>query len=278
MCAIFGLGLLRDHIIRNNEMVRSFIRTMFTENEARGHTASGIAYISTNEFKIIKTNVRGSEFINLPEYDTTEEKYMDLSVMSNRIRDGLEPNPPLAVIGHCRLKTKGTELRNINNHPIVRNSIVGVHNGCINNDDELFEQYDKAFSRKGRVDSEIIFALIEHFAGENTPIHRAIQKMSVTVSGSFACAMSHRMQPHVIWLFRRNNPCDVVLFKDVGLVVWSTSGNYIVNAAKQWPALGKGEIIKLEADSGLGIDLYRNKMHHFDVARYHYGNKTNSAE
>ena len=72
----------------------------------------------------------------------------------------------LSIVGHCRQKTKGTERNNANNHPIVRDLIVGVHNGMIHNDDITFNNYKDAIKRNGEVDSEIIFALIEYFSQE----------------------------------------------------------------------------------------------------------------
>lgn len=273
MCAIFGLGFLKGHKINSNNMARNLVRTMFLENEVCGRTASGIAYVSADNIKVVKTNVKATEFIDLPEYDSTETTCMDVSTVSkDRLKNGLVNSPPISIIGHCRLKTKGTELDNKNNHPIVRDSVVGVHNGCVHNDDVLFERYSESFSRNGEVDSEIIFALIEHFVRKGYSIHESIQEMSLVTSGSFACAMAHRMHPHVVWIFRRRNPCTVILFKDVGLLMWSTSETFIKNAIKPWPIFGKGEDIELNVDSGLGIDLYRNKIHNFSIDQYYYHN------
>jgi glucosamine 6-phosphate synthetase-like amidotransferase/phosphosugar isomerase protein len=218
----------------------------------RGRTASGLAYVSVGSIKVIKKNVQAMKFINLPEYDKTEAECVNFDIA----------NPPLSILGHCRLKTKGTELDNRNNHPIICNKIVGVHNGCISNDDDLFRIYAKMFGRNGEVDSEIIFALIDYFS-RTCPIHEAIHKMSAIVQGSFACAMVHEMQPHVIWLFRRYNPCDVVLFNNVGLLSWSSERNYIKSAISGF--IGEGEDIQLPQNSGMGIDLHRNRIHRFTI-------------
>ena len=253
MCAIFGLGFLHGHTMRNGSLIQNLIRALFIQNMVRGRTASGLAYVSYDGIKVIKKNVPAQTFINLPEYDKAETDCMTFDTSKSR---------PLSVIGHCRLKTKGTETNNINNHPIICNDVVGVHNGCISNDDELFGMYSRSFKRNGEVDSEIIFSLISYFAKE-CKIHEAIQKMSVITHGSFACAMVHRLQPHVIWLFRRYNPCDVVLFEDVGLLSWASEKSYIKTSVSGF--LEEGKIIKLEQNSGIGIDLYRNKIHRFTL-------------
>jgi glucosamine 6-phosphate synthetase-like amidotransferase/phosphosugar isomerase protein len=177
----------------------------------RGRTASGLAYVSSDKIKVIKKNVAANSFIRLPEYISTEDCCILTNPDNKNIEDSKYKHKILSVLGHCRLKTKGTELFHLNNHPIIRDNVVGTHNGCICNDDDLFDKFKTSFGRYGEVDSEIIFALIDHYS-EDSPIHIAIQRMSRIVSGSMACAMVHRNHPHVIWLFRRRVHRDNQMF------------------------------------------------------------------
>lgn len=279
MCAIFGLGFMKGHTVEDSEMVRKIIRNMFVEAQASGRTASGLAMVTDREFNVIKKNVPGEELIRLPEYEVAESKYMSFSTASQKdAKRGISKSPPLSFIGHCRLKTKGSELDNHNNHPIVRKDVVGVHNGMISNDDAIFRIYEKTFPRNGYVDSEAIFALVEHFSKGAKPIHKAIQKMSRALTGGMACAMAHRFQPYIVWLFRRGNPCDVVIYRKVGLVMWATWNRYIETAVRDYREyLGAGEPVVLNQDSGVGIDLYRNIVHRFDMERYRYQDSVASA-
>lgn len=274
MCAIFGIGLLRGHKITSEILVQDIVRNLFMESMARGRTASGIAYTSTNEIRVIKRNVPASRFINLPEYNIEEDEYVTLSPNSIGKDSKFIRCPPISIMGHCRLKTKGTEFKNVNNHPIVREHVVGVHNGCIMNDDILFNSYSRLINRNGEVDSEIIFALIEHFYKNGTsrdPLHESIQKMSKMVMGSLACSMVHREHPHIVWLFRRDNPCEIAIFKKVGLLIWSSSFGYIEAATSKYiPNLGKYETIDFNSNSGIGIDLYKNRMHRFSISPSNY--------
>ena len=62
---------------------------------------------------------------------------------------------------HVREFTKGHPTLLANNHPIRHGAVVGIHNGRISNDDELFEQYGIERAEPGMtVDSEAIFALM----------------------------------------------------------------------------------------------------------------------
>ena len=67
---------------------------------------------------------------------------------------------------HVRDYTKGHPTIEANNHPIRHGSVVGIHNGIIVNDEEIFAHY--GFERahpEMTVDSEAIFALAEHAQG-----------------------------------------------------------------------------------------------------------------
>jgi glucosamine 6-phosphate synthetase-like amidotransferase/phosphosugar isomerase protein len=73
--------------------------------------------------------------------------------------------PPAAtqVLVHVRDYTKGHPTIEANNHPIRHGSVIGIHNGIIVNDEEIFAHY--GFERahpEMTVDSEAIFALAEH--------------------------------------------------------------------------------------------------------------------
>jgi len=277
MCAIFGLGFMKGHKVENSEMVRNILRNLFKENQIRGRTAAGLACVTSREIHVVKKDVCGSTLVTLPEYEHMERKYVTFSTAPDQDPKEIAKEPPISYIGHCRLKTKGSELNNVNNHPIVRKEVVGVHNGMIGNDDHLFDIYKKTFPRNGEVDSEIIFALIEHFSriDASRHIHKAIQKASQTLLGGMACAFAHVRQPHVVWLFRRGGPCDVVIFRDVGMVAWSSLQQYTTRAVRDYTGiLGKAEVIELAPNEGIGIDLFRNLVHRFDL--YEYSKRNNA--
>ena len=64
---------------------------------------------------------------------------------------------------HVRDYTKGHPGIQANNHPIRHGSVVGIHNGVIENDDALLARYGlERAEPQMTVDSEAIFALMEH--------------------------------------------------------------------------------------------------------------------
>ena len=70
---------------------------------------------------------------------------------------------------HVRDYTKGHPSLAANNHPIRHGPVVGIHNGIIANDEELFERHGWERAEPGMtVDSEAIFALVESVGAKAT--------------------------------------------------------------------------------------------------------------
>jgi glucosamine--fructose-6-phosphate aminotransferase (isomerizing) len=76
------------------------------------------------------------------------------------------PEGATKLLVHVRDYTKGHPSVEYNNHPIRHGSVVGIHNGIIKNDDELFARHEiERAAPNMTVDSEIIFALAERSRG-----------------------------------------------------------------------------------------------------------------
>ena len=77
--------------------------------------------------------------------------------------DTLEvPDDATEALVHVRDYTKGHPTLIANNHPIRHGSVVGIHNGVILNDEEIFERHGFEHAEDGMtVDSEAIFALMQ---------------------------------------------------------------------------------------------------------------------
>jgi glutamine---fructose-6-phosphate transaminase (isomerizing) len=93
---------------------------------------------------------------------------------------------------HVRDYTKGHPRIAANNHPIRHGDVVGIHNGIIVNDEELFAR--NAIARADdemTVDSEIIFALAERSRGVTA---RALEQLV----GSMATAWLDEGRPELV--------------------------------------------------------------------------------
>ena len=105
------------------------------------------------------------------------------------------PAAATQVLVHVRDYTKGHPTIEANNHPIRHGAVVGIHNGIIVNDEEIFAHY--GFERAHpdmTVDSEAIFALAEH--SEGTP--EALEELY----GAMATAWLDERAPSTLFLAR----------------------------------------------------------------------------
>jgi glutamine---fructose-6-phosphate transaminase (isomerizing) len=102
------------------------------------------------------------------------------------------PTRATQLLVHVRDYTKGHPQVAANNHPIRHGKVVGIHNGIIVNDEELFAR--NAISRaeaEMTVDSEIIFALAERSRGRTA---RALEQLV----GSMATAWLDEERPELL--------------------------------------------------------------------------------
>jgi glucosamine 6-phosphate synthetase-like amidotransferase/phosphosugar isomerase protein len=105
------------------------------------------------------------------------------------------PQDAAQVLIHVRDYTKGHPTIEANNHPVRHGTVVGIHNGIIANDDELFAEH--AFERdrpEMSVDSEAIFALAEAFGSRGSTLEE--------LRGSMAAAWLDSREPGVVYLAR----------------------------------------------------------------------------
>lgn len=105
------------------------------------------------------------------------------------------PQEALHALIHVRDYTKGHPEIASNNHPIRHGAVVGIHNGLIENDDELLAQYGIERHEPGMtVDSEAIFALME--------LHRNDRRGLAELRGAMATAWLDERDPARLYLAR----------------------------------------------------------------------------
>lgn len=144
-----GIGAFQ---IVNNEVDPSKVaRVLARLLQVRGTDASGVAWHDNGQTFINKSNVAGAQL--------ARELGKDVGTTG---------------IVHTRWATQGTPENNDNNHPIDVGGIVGVHNGHVSNDVELFQRCVD-YKRCAQVDSEAAFAFIAHAPAELSLTERMAQ-------------------------------------------------------------------------------------------------------
>jgi glutamine---fructose-6-phosphate transaminase (isomerizing) len=145
------------------------------------------------------------------------------------------PEGASKLLVHVRDFTKGHPSLAANNHPIRHGSVVGIHNGIIKNDDELFAQHQIERAESGMtVDSEIIFALAEQSRGRTAAVLE-------TLYGSMATAWLDEERP------------ELLIARGMGRPLWLGTGKHELFFASTRVAL---ELV----ESYCGIKLRKREL------------------
>jgi len=266
MCAIFGIAFLDNHKFRNNNALSQLINNLMTECQDRGRDATGLAFVHKQRIAVIKHNVKADRFSRLKAVKNAVKIYADLKKV-----DG--PEKLKMILGHCRQETKGTHKIKHNNHPIITDKVVGVHNGIIRNDDALFANYATVpeIIRKGSVDSEVIFRLIDYYSNQKgIGTKYGIIDTCNKLEGTFACAMVNKRDNDVLWLFKARNPTDVLYYPKAGVVIFASANWYIKRAIHLLGVhlstdFGACKEIEYPPESALSINVLTRKAHRFNI-------------
>jgi glucosamine 6-phosphate synthetase-like amidotransferase/phosphosugar isomerase protein len=137
MCGIAGFSLSPDSHVSRTLAAQALLAGI----SERGADAVGYAHRSAGEGVSI-TKLRGGASALLDELDV--------------------PSDAGQALIHVRDFTKGHPSVEANNHPVRHGTVVGIHNGIIENDDALLARYGiERAEPQMTVDSEAIFALME---------------------------------------------------------------------------------------------------------------------
>lgn len=184
MCGIVGY-------INKKENTQRILIDCLKKLEYRGYDSCGICLNLKNNFYIKKSL---GEICNL-------EHKLSFNDISN------------CGIAHTRWATHG-KVNLQNTHPIVgnKNKWCVVHNGIIENYEELKNQYLKDVQFFGETDTEIIPNLIEHFAFD-----KSIDNFSKAVKllkGSYAICALNNDDEDTIYFARKNSPLYIAKNQD----------------------------------------------------------------
>lgn len=181
MCGIVGM-------VGKDLTIRKLVDAL-KKLEYRGYDSSGVAVNNGNELKVMKAVGKISSLEKLLDGD------LDSSVLQG--------------IAHTRWATHGGP-SDFNAHPHTdcTGKIAVVHNGIIENFDELrVELEKKGHIFKSVTDTEVIAHLIEdHYSGD---IVAAVRHMLVDLEGAYAIGVVHQDHPNVIVAARKGSPLVV---------------------------------------------------------------------
>ena len=241
MCCLFGFI---DYGHQLSRKARSRLLTVLsTACEERGTDATGIAY-----------NVDGRQRVF--------KRPIPAHLMWYRV-----PVEATTVMGHTRMTTQGSELRNENNHPFRgragNTSFALAHNGILYNDRTLRKEFKLPGSRI-ETDSYVAVQLLEQLGRMD---FEGLRAMAEELEGSFTItALTERDE---LYFVKGNNPMCIYHYPKAGLYVYASTEEILKKAMLQAKRhLGKVEKVNLFSGEILRIDAKgKISRSHFDDSR-----------
>ena len=157
-------------------------------------------------------------------------------------------------IGHTRWATHGEPSEN-NAHPHMSDdgNVVGVHNGIIENYQELKDKLiRKGYTFYSGTDTEVAVKLVDYYYKKyNIGPVDAIAKAMVRIRGSYAMALLFRDYPEEIWAARKDSPMIIGLEEDSAYLASDVPA--ILRYTNHVYYIGNLEMARLRAD---GVTFY----------------------
>ena len=236
MCGIVGIFNLVNDKNRtiSDEHQASLISLILTEGlyntEKRGEDATGYFCVFRDGQSLgLKNGEKASKFI----FDTDDEDEKLAFRNHLRVLEQYHLNTPIsAIIGHCRKGTVGTPYNNDNNHPLVVDTFVGVHNGTLSNHNTIEEKLN--IKRTGMVDSEVLVHLAKAWKDENNGASFSVDTcnwIKERIEGPCTALLFDTQYPTKIAWIKSVRPLVFCYIKEAGLLV-AVSEVDILNAIK----------------------------------------------
>jgi asparagine synthetase B (glutamine-hydrolysing) len=254
MCGIYGVIEIN---INPDHDVRSIFSNLVLESESRGKEASGFVFSDITGGKIYKSSSAGSDLLK----DANVKAAMS-SVTQKRL-EGIKS----CLIGHSRLVTNGSEENPNNNQPVVLDTMIGIHNGIMTNDENI--KINKNISTLGELDSEVLFRHIANNYKEKGFFSKVSFLSSINdVKGTVNIASILKDIGKVL-LFTNHGSLYVFSNKDICIFA---SELWIL---EQVTELNHGSIEKLSVGEPLLVDFSFNENSSFNVENIINRKKTN---
>jgi len=180
MCGIFGV--VAQAVCFSHQELTRICDDLFRLSESRGKESSGLAVLTDRAIAIYKQPTVASTLIKSGEYHALLRRF------GNDGRNGSDTrHTSIALMGHARLVTNGGQENHDNNQPVVKDGIVGIHNGIIVNDATLWQEFP-ALQRRSQVDTEVLLSLIRHFYLQSGHLTSAIRAAFQRIEGTASIA------------------------------------------------------------------------------------------
>lgn len=219
---------------------KNVIKTIMTglkSLEYRGYDSSGIAYMKNGKINIIKKEGPIKNLDKILDYD--DETNIGIS--------------------HTRWATHGGAT-DINAHPHRQGRITLVHNGIIENYNELREGLiEKGYVFNTETDTEVAAGIIDDLYNEEGDMLKALNKATYVLKGSYAFNIINDDYPDTIFGIRKDSPLIVGTSNEGNILASDIPA--IIHVTNKYIILNNYDIVVLTKDNIKYYDRDLNEIH-----------------
>ncbi len=229
MCGIVGYIGFDD--------VKEIILGGLEKLEYRGYDSAGIAIVNNNQVYVCKEKGRIA-----------------------KLRDCLDKDVTGSIgIGHTRWATHG-EPNKINSHPHQSSSMrfTLVHNGIIENENELRKKHLNGTNFTSDTDTEVIVQLIEKFVNDGESVELAIRHTMSELEGSYALAILDREDMGTLYAAKNKTP--LLAGRGSGFNMIGSDAMAMINHTNSFYEIEDKEFLKITKDSIEIYSIYGNQV------------------
>jgi hypothetical protein len=180
MCGIFGFVISPCASVDRQGLAGS-VRQLYGLAESRGKEAAGLSIVLPDRIEVLKRPLRGRRLLRDPVFGQ----------MLGTAIDGwrFEAPHPIVLFGHTRMVTNGSATDHGNNQPVIKDGLVGIHNGIIVNDADLWRNHPRLI-RNAEVDTEALLAVIAERRFGNCSLSESVSMVFGEARGANSIALA----------------------------------------------------------------------------------------
>ncbi len=231
MCGIISVLSFRDNI--SKDLISALERL-----EYRGYDSAGIAYFDENS--------------NLQRIRTVGKvKLLKEVVQKFDIKSNIG-------IGHTRWATHG-KVTEFNAHPHVADGVAIVHNGIIENYQELRNSLiSEGYEFESETDTEVVAKLIASNIKSGKDFIEAFKSAISKLSGTFAIVAIYEKEPNLLLGAKKGSPMAVGLSSDKQSCYIASDAVALSTLADELAYLEEGDIVVVRKFDHLSFEIFEN--------------------
>ena len=255
MCGI--IAALSYHSNISNDLVSALERL-----EYRGYDSAGIAYLDNNS---LLQRIRTVGKVQL-----LKEAVERRQIQSH------------TGIGHTRWATHG-KVTEFNAHPHTADGVAIVHNGIIENYQELKKRLvNEGYVFESETDTEVIAKLIASHLKTDKKFFEAFKNAIAELTGTFAIVAIYEKEPDILLGAKKGSPMAVGISPDKQSGYIASDAVALSTLANELAYLEEGDIVVVRKDSQLSYEIFasnglrarretvRNKVSLNDISKNGY--------